>query len=74
MCENTVLAMRQIMNAMQAEGPMFLAEMNRDERRAFQELFNLCEDFLNASEELEAEFEDMEQGFNSQEYTDEDYA
>jgi hypothetical protein len=74
MCENTVLAMRQIMNAMQAEGPMFLAEMNRDERRAFQELFNLCEDFLTASEELEAEFEDMEQGFNSQEYTDEDYA
>jgi len=74
MCENTVLAMRQIMNAMQAEGPMFLAEMNRDEKRAFQELFNLCEDFLNASEELEAEFEDMEQGFNSREYTDEDYA
>ena len=74
MCENTVLAMRQILNAMNEEGVGFLVDMNRDEKRAFQELFNLCEDFLNASEELEAEFEDMEQGFNSQEYTDEDYA
>jgi hypothetical protein len=74
MCENTVLAMRQILNAMNEEGVGFLVDMNRDEKRAFQELFNLCEDFLNASEELEAEFEDMEQGFNSREYTDEDYA
>jgi hypothetical protein len=66
--------MRQILNAMNEEGVGFLVDMNRDEKRAFQELFNLCEDFLNASEELEAEFEDMEQGFNSREYTDEDYA
>ena len=72
MCENTVLAMRQILNSMNEEGVGFLVDMNRDERRAFQELFNLCEDFLNASEELEAEFEDMEQGFNQREYTDED--
>ena len=57
MCENTLAAMRQILNAMQEEGPMFLQEMNRDERRAFQELFNTCELFLNASEELEAAME-----------------
>ncbi len=72
MCENTVLAMRQILNSMNEEGVGFLVDMNRDERRAFQELFNLCEDFLTASEELEAEFEDMEQGFNAREYTGED--
>ena len=72
MCENTVLAMRQILNAMNEEGVGFLVDMNRDERRAFQELFNLCEDFLTASEELEEEFEDRER--NPQEYTDEDYA
>lgn len=60
MCENTVLAMRQILNAMQEEGPMFLREMNRDEKRAYQELFNLCEDFLTASEELQEEFEQDE--------------
>ena len=57
MCENTLLAMRQILNAMREEGPMFLQEMNRDERRAFQELFNSCEDFLTASEELQDEIE-----------------
>lgn len=60
MCENTLLALRQVLNAMQEEGPMFLREMNRDERRAFQELFNTCEDFLTASEELEDEYEQEE--------------
>jgi hypothetical protein len=57
MCENTLLAMRQIVNAMNEEGPMFLREMNRDEKRAFQELFNTCEDFMNLSEELQDEYE-----------------
>jgi hypothetical protein len=71
MCENTVLAMRQILNAMQEEGPQFLLEMNRDEKRAFQALFNLCEDFLTASEELEQETKDMEQGFNDYDRSEE---
>lgn len=57
MCENTLLAMRQILNTMQEEGPMFLKEMSREEHRAFKELFNACEDFLTASEELEDEAE-----------------
>ncbi len=60
MCENTLLALRQVLNAMQEEGPMFLREMSRDERRAFQELFNTCEDFLTASEELQDEYEQEE--------------
>ena len=60
MCENTLAAMRQILNAMQEEGPMFIQEMNRDELRAFKELFNVCEDFLNASEELESEMEEFD--------------
>lgn len=58
MCENTLLAMQQILNTMQEEGPMFLKEMSREERRAFQELFNACELFLNASEELEDELDE----------------
>ena len=62
MCENTLLAMRQVINAMREEGPMFLQEMSRDERRAFQELFNTCEDFLNLSEELEDEVEQERDG------------
>ena len=57
MCENTLLAMRQILNSMDSEGPMFLHDMNREERRAFQELFHACESFLNMSEELEDEYE-----------------
>ena len=57
MNENTLLAMRQIVTAMQEEGVGFLRDMSRDERRAFGELFNTCEDFMNLSEELQAEYE-----------------
>jgi len=57
MCENTLLAMRQIVTAMTEEGPMFLHDMNREERRAFHELFNTCEDFMSMSEELQAEYD-----------------
>lgn len=53
MCENTVLALRQITDAMREEGPQFLQSLSRQERRAFQELFNACEDFMNLSEELQ---------------------
>jgi hypothetical protein len=68
MCENTLLAMRQIMNAMQEEGPMFLSEMNRDEKRAYQELFNACESFLTMAEELEDEAEHDGQPDEAQEW------
>jgi hypothetical protein len=60
MCNNTLLAMRQIIDAMREEGPQFLREMHRDERRAFGELFNACEDFMNLSEELQDELEQEE--------------
>ncbi len=53
MCNNTLLALKQVMDAMQDEGPMFLRELSRDERRCYEALFNACEDFLNAAEELE---------------------
>jgi hypothetical protein len=45
------------MEAMREEGPMFLQELNRTEKRAYQELFNMCEAFLSAAEELEDETE-----------------
>jgi hypothetical protein len=57
MNENTLLAMRQVVSAMQEQGIGFLVDMSRDERRAFQELFNTCEDFMNLSEELQAELD-----------------
>ena len=60
MCENTLLAIKQITEAMENEGPMFLREMNRTERRAFEELFHYCESFLTLSEELQEELEQEE--------------
>lgn len=55
MCENTLLALQQVLSAMRDEGPQFLIDMNKQELRAFKELFNACEDFLNATEDLEDE-------------------
>ncbi len=57
MNENTLLALKQVLDTMQEEGPQFLREMNRTERRAFEELFHYCESFLTMSEELQEEFE-----------------
>ena len=57
MNENTLLAMRQIVTAMNEEGPQFLRELSRTERRAFEELFSTCEDFMTLSEELQEEYE-----------------
>jgi hypothetical protein len=53
MNENTLAAMNQIVNTMNEEGPAFLTEMSRDEKRAFQQLFSVCEDFMSLSEELQ---------------------
>ena len=60
MCENTLAALKQVLDAMESEGPMFLREMNRTERRAFEELFGYCESFLTMSEELQEELESEE--------------
>jgi hypothetical protein len=57
MNENTLLALRQVVEAMNEEGPQFLREMSREERRAFEQLFSTCEDFMSLSEELQEEFE-----------------
>ena len=60
MNENTLAALKQVLDAMEQEGPMFLREMNRTERRAFEQLFGYCESFLTMSEELQAEYEQEE--------------
>jgi len=54
MCENTLLALRQVLDAMVDEGPMFLHDLSRSERESFEELFHACESFLNLSDELVA--------------------
>ena len=57
MNENTLAAMNQIVTAMNEEGPQFLREMSRDERRSFEALFSMCEDFMSLSEELQEQLE-----------------
>jgi len=59
MCENTLLAMRQVLDAMVSEGPMFLNDLSRSERESFEELFHACESFLNLSDELIAGEEEL---------------
>ena len=54
MCENTLLALHQVINAMKNEGPMFLQDMSRSERESFEEIFNACETFINLADELVA--------------------
>ena len=57
MCNNTVLALKQVLGAMQDEGPMFLREMSKEERRSYEALFSLCEDFMSSAEELQEQLE-----------------
>ncbi len=57
---NTLMALRQVLEAMESEGPMFLREMSKDEYRSYKELFNACESFLTLSEELETIVEEEE--------------
>ena len=68
MNENTLAAMNQIVTAMNEEGPAFLTEMSRDEKRAFQQLFSVCEDFMSLSEELQEEVERDGQPDEAQEW------
>ena len=52
MCENTLLAMHQILDAMKEEGPMFLQDLSRSERESFEELFHACQSFMDFADEL----------------------
>jgi hypothetical protein len=61
MCENTLLALNQVMDAMADEGPAFLVDLNRTEARAYQELFNACEAFMRLAEELEEGRKELEE-------------
>ena len=63
MFQNTRLAMNQLLGAMEDEGGALLADMSADERRAFNELFNQCEAFMELAQDMQAEFEEMEKDF-----------
>lgn len=60
MFQNTRTAMQQLLYAMEEEGGELLADMSRDERRAFDELFGMCQAYTEMAEDTLADFEDQE--------------
>ena len=69
-CENTLSALHQVLNNMEDGGAEFVQRMSREERRAFQELFNACEAFLELSEQIQEELDSAEEA--ERVYSDED--
>ena len=69
-CENTLSALHQVLANMEDGGAEFVQRMSREERRAFQELFNACEAFLELSEQIQEELDSAEEA--ERVYTDED--
>lgn len=63
MFENTMHAMNQLLGAMEDEGGALLADMSSEERRAFAQLFNQCESYVEMAQAMQEEFEEMEKDF-----------
>jgi len=57
MVENTLLALRQVIDAMDEDPEMFMMDMSRSERQAYNELFFAARDFIRKTEEMEEEVE-----------------
>lgn len=63
MCENTSLALQQVVDAMVEERD-FLGDLNRHERIAFDQLYHLCQQFVRRADMLveQEEEEDDDDG------------
>ena len=60
-CENTLLALQQVLNSMEDEGSEFLQDMSRQERRAYQELYEACQAFMRRAEAMDQDLVELEQ-------------
>lgn len=60
MNQNTLLALRQIMNAIDEQDTEFLRDLTRDESWAFHDLVRACEAFVQQAEVLVDDY-DQEQ-------------
>ena len=65
-CENTLTALRQVLNNMEEGGAEFLQDMSKYELRAYKELFNACEAFLALAEQIQEEVEDAERVYSDE--------
>jgi hypothetical protein len=70
MCENTLAALRQVLNAMEDQGTEFVQDMSRSERRAFEELFHACEAFMQQAEQLEEDAAELDATVVDNDYED----
>jgi aspartate aminotransferase-like enzyme len=70
MCENTLLALRQVLDAMEDQGTEFVQDMSRNERRAFEELFHACEAFMQQAEQLEEDAAEQNNMIAENDYED----
>lgn len=52
MFQNTLSAMRQILESVDQEGQTILEEMDHREKLAFRELYGACEAFLEVAEDV----------------------
>jgi hypothetical protein len=60
MCNNTLAALNQIMDAMDEEGDVdFLRDLNMDEMRAFDELIYVARQFAKRAERAQDEAIDL---------------
>jgi hypothetical protein len=60
-CENTLLALQQVLNSMEEDGVEFLQGIRSQERRAYQELYGACRAFMRRAEAIEQELIEQEQ-------------
>jgi hypothetical protein len=60
-CENTLLALQQVLNSMEDMGVEFLQGIRSQERRAYQELYEACQAFMRRAEAMEQELIEQEQ-------------
>ena len=60
-CENTLLGLQQVLNSMEDEGVEFLKDMSRQERRAYQELYEACQAFMRRAELMDQDLVELEQ-------------
>lgn len=71
MNQNTLLALRQIMDAIEEQGTEFLRDLSRDESWAFHDLVRACEAFVQQAEVLVDDYDQERQAEDSDGQPDE---
>lgn len=68
----TLSMMVDIVKAMNVEGPMFVRELNWEDRKAYRDLYDMCVEFLDTSEHIDQEL-DQEGGVRYNDDMDGDF-